>query len=260
MQKSEIKVGEEYALRETLNPNEPLQHVKILQHVRGKKWKAEWIEPNPGLTDYVESQHLVVRWKGRKALLRDEEHARQLQEDNERRGFMKVSPLDNVLSQVFESVGEQGLSFNRGILTGSPDAIERVKERARFDRAKNSPYAYVDRHGTMHVPSAEALEIAKAFCAAEPSAVLVGVETTEREWTQKASQPGDEYIVSLLNEYRASWAIIRQWTGYDAAIAQREAQIQILERLVWDAIYALQKAGADSEAHRLRRAMQRHQD
>jgi len=31
----------------------------------------------------------------------------------------------------------------------------------------------------------------------------------------------------------------------------------MLERLVWDAIYALQKAGLDSEAHRLRRAIEK---
>ncbi|MEX5283372.1 MAG: hypothetical protein NW700_17595 [Nitrospiraceae bacterium] len=108
-----------------------------------------------------------------------------------------------------------------------------------------------------HIPFDGALEIAKAFCTAEPSTVLVPIEATEREWTQKASQPGGEYIVGLLNEYRASWAIIRQWTGLDAAIAQREARIQQLERLVWDAIYALQKAKLDDEAHRLRRAIER---
>ena len=42
------------------------------------------------------------------------------------------------------------------------------------------------------------------------------------------------------------------------AIAQRDAEIQKLERLVWDAVYALQKAGLDSEAARLRRAIERH--
>ena len=87
----------------------------------------------------------------------------------------------------------------------------------------------------------------------EPSTVLVSVETTERAWEQKARR-GD-YIVSLLNEYRASWAILRQWAGHDVAISQREAQIQRLERLVWDAIYALQKAGLDGEAARLRRVL-----
>ncbi len=97
----------------------------------------------------------------------------------------------------------------------------------------------------------------KAFCAAEPSTVLVGVEATEGKWAREASQPGGNHLVSLLNEYRASWALIRQWAGQDAAIAQREAQIQRLERLVWDAIYALQKAGIDDQAHRLRRALGR---
>ena len=54
-----------------------------------------------------------------------------------------------------------------------------------------------------------------------------------------------------------AWALIRQWTGFDAAVAQREAEIQKLERLVWDAVYALQKAGLDNEAARLRRALDR---
>lgn len=63
--------------------------------------------------------------------------------------------------------------------------------------------------------------------------------------------------VGLMNEYRAAWALIRQWAGLDAAVAKREAEIQRLERLVWDAVYALQKAGADSEAARLRRAIEK---
>jgi hypothetical protein len=43
----------------------------------------------------------------------------------------------------------------------------------------------------------------------------------------------------------------------DAAIAQREARIQQLERLVWDAVYALQKGKLDQEADRLRHALER---
>jgi len=100
------------------------------------------------------------------------------------------------------------------------------------------------------------LEIAQKFCAAEPAAVLAGVEATERKWSREARTPGDEYIVPLLNEYRASWALIRQWTGHDPAIAEQESGILRLERLVWDAIYALQKAGADNEAARVRRAIE----
>ena len=71
----------------------------------------------------------------------------------------------------------------------------------------------------------------------------------------QASRPGEEYIVPLLNDYRASWALIRQWTGSDAALAARDKQIAMLERLVWDAIYSLQKSGLDSEANKLRRVI-----
>jgi hypothetical protein len=257
MQKSEIQVGQEYALREERNPQAPLQRVKIIQHMRGKKWKVEWIDPNPGLVDYIESKNLIVRWKDRKAFLQDEDKSRQLREDNERHSFDNDSPLDCAVTQVFESIGEKDLSYYRGVFSGRPDALERVKDRAGLDRNKDSVYTYIDRFGSVHISYAQALEIAKAFCSREPSPVLMKIESTEREWVQEGSYPGNEYIIPLLNEYRASWAILRQWTGYDAAIAQKEDQIQRLERLVFDAIYALQKAGLDNEANRLRRAMQK---
>jgi len=133
----------------------------------------------------------------------------------------------------------------------SPEAIDRVRTRAKVPPGQHSPYAYTDRQGKLQLPFDEALELAQKFCAAEPQAVLAGVEATEREWARDARTPGEEHMVPLLNEYRAAWALIRQWTGHDPAVAAREEEIQKLERLVWDAIYALQKAGLDSEAARL---------
>jgi hypothetical protein len=257
MQKAGIKVGEEYVLRDPRKPDAPVQRVRILQHVRGKKWKAEWIEPNPGLADYVEAKDILIRWKDRKPFLRDEQSERQLRAEVQRQGYVEDSPVANALHEVFESIGEKDISFYRGMLEGSPEALDRLKERAKVDREKTWPLAYVDRHGTVHLPLDAAIGLAKAFCAAEPMPVLTSIESTEREWSMEAGRPGGEHLVSLLNEYRASWALIRQWTGHDPAIAQREAQIQRLERLVWDAIYALQKAGLDKEAHRLRQAVPR---
>lgn len=102
-----------------------------------------------------------------------EERECQLRESNERHGYKEGSPLANALREVFGAVGEQQLSFYMGVLSGPPNALERVKERAGIDRAKVSPLTYVDRHRTVHVPFAEALELAKAFCAAEPGTVLV---------------------------------------------------------------------------------------
>jgi hypothetical protein len=56
MQKSDIKAGTEYALREKRTLGTPFQRVRVIEHVRRNKWKVEWIDPNPGLVDYVESR------------------------------------------------------------------------------------------------------------------------------------------------------------------------------------------------------------
>jgi hypothetical protein len=69
MLKSEINPRTDYALRERSTPDAPLQRVRIIEHIRGNKWKAEWIDPNPGLIDYVESGHLICRWKDHKSFL-----------------------------------------------------------------------------------------------------------------------------------------------------------------------------------------------
>lgn len=255
MQKSKIEVGKEYALREPRGSDRNFQHVRIIEHVRGSKWQVEWIDPNPGLKDYVESSAIIVLWKDVKAFLREEEQKRQLLEDNDREGYEQESPYDKLLYEVFENTGETGLHYYRGVLSGKKDALERVMTRAGLKTNENFLYSYTARNGEIQIPYAGALKIAKAFCMKEPNTVLTHVDATEREWGQEVSRPGKEYSVQLLNQYRASWAIIRQWAGHDAAVTQREVYIKRLECLVWDAIYALQKAGADGEAARLRRAI-----
>lgn len=115
--------------------------------------------------------------------------------------------------------------------------------------------AYTDREGFIHIPLDAALTLARKFCAAEPAAVLADVEATERKWSLKATTSDGDYIVPLLNSYRAAWALLRQWCGMDAAIASRESRIAALEKMVWDAVYALQKAGLDNESDRLRRKL-----
>ena len=54
----------------------------------------------------------------------------------------------------------------------------------------SSPYSYSDRRGTLQLLFVEALDLARKFCAAEPSTMLMGVETTEREWAEKARTHG----------------------------------------------------------------------
>lgn len=253
MHKANIKVGTTYALRE--RRGEPFQRVKILEYIRGGKWKAEWVDPNPGLVHYVESQNLVVPWRELKAYLREESDKARLLEQNERDGYQRESALERAVEQVFDSVGEP-VCFWRATLRADQVVLDRLLTRAGIAPTTYWPASYKDRAGETNLPFGAAVTIARAFCAAEPTTVLLAIESTERKWIRDASR-GEDTLVPLLNEFRAAWALIRQWTGHDPAIAQREAEIQKLERLVWDAVYALQKAGLDAESARLRRALER---
>ena len=256
VQRAEIKPGTEYAFREKRTPGGPVERVRIIEHIRGNKWRTEWIEPNPGLVDYVESGQILCHWKERRAFLEEEDHRERLHKYNQEQGYSENSPIAHALYQVFESVGESEMSFYKGVLCASPEALDRLRMRAGMETGTRLPYSYINRQGKHQLPFKEALELARKFCATEPSAVLAGVEAAERKFADEARTPGNEFMVPLLNEFRAGWALIRQWTGHDPAIAAREAMLQKLQRLVWDAIYALQKAGLDSEASRLRRAIQ----
>jgi hypothetical protein len=221
MWKAPIKPGNEYAMREKRNA--PVQHVRILEHVRGNRWKAEWIDPNPGLVHYVESGHLIAPWKQLKAFLREQEEVNRLREHNKQVGYDEESPVTKALYHVFESCGENQVSFYRGVLSGVADALERVKTRAGMAGMQNFAYAYTDRAGTIHLPFDEAVGIARRLCAAEPDTFLINVETTESKWSRDVRH-GEDHLASLLNEFRASFALIRQWAGHDAAVAQREAE------------------------------------
>jgi hypothetical protein len=128
--KSEIKPRTEYAFREKRGAGNPLQRVRAIEPVRKSKWKVEWIEPNPGLTDYVESGQLVVSWKEHKAFLREEENEKNLREHNKRNGYEgRDTPIVLAMDQVFDSVGDEA-SFYRGILTAKPEPLARLRARA----------------------------------------------------------------------------------------------------------------------------------
>ena len=124
------------------------------------------------------------------------------------------------VGQVFERrvTARSALS---GRLTGSPEAIDRVRARAGVTQAANSPFGYVDRRGQVHAPLTKLWSWPASSARRNQHLFSSKVEAVEREWSPDAQRPGNEYLVELLNEYRASWALLRQWGGFDAAIAQR---------------------------------------
>ena len=114
MQKSEIKPKTEYAFREKRVPGSPIERVRVIEHIRGNKWKTEWMEPNPGLIHYAESAQLVCPWKERRAFLKEEEDCERLLKHNDELGYAENSPIAHALYEVFESLGEPEVDFYKG--------------------------------------------------------------------------------------------------------------------------------------------------
>lgn len=83
MLKADINAGTEYALRERRTAGAAFQRVRVIDHIRRNEWKVEWIDPNPGLIDYVESVRRSFPWKNRRHFLKDEENEERLRRHNE---------------------------------------------------------------------------------------------------------------------------------------------------------------------------------
>jgi hypothetical protein len=242
MDKKQIIPGKKYALRDSGDTE--FQLVKVLEQVRGK-WKVEWIDPNPGLVDYVKSRAIICPWSERKAFAKDEQNAVMMKERIARSWPGEKHPLNVAAEEVISATGDQVILM-RGILEGRQDALERVAERAGYKWPPGG-FSYTDRHGECHYPWETAIELAKAFAAAEPQTVLLHIDIVEREWEIEATHPGSSYLVYLLEEYRAAWAIVRQWASFDADRARLHAEIERLRKLIDEAIWRLRKDNVDPE-------------
>ncbi len=256
MEARDIQAGHEYAIREPLRSREPLQRVRIIERARTGKWKAEWIDPNPGLVDYVKSANIVVPWGKRKQFLADERRHDELARLAKEQWDGQDGPVTEAVNIVFEASGEDLSVWREGILTYDAPALERVAARAGVEPPEH-PLGYCDRSGQSHLPFDVVLELARAFAAAEPNTVLSTIDAMERRYMTEMRTPGESHLVPLVNRWRAAWALARQWAGHDAAIAARESEIEDLRRLVERTIWDLRRPGVEPErvALKLERAI-----
>jgi len=123
MLKSEIKPGSEYAFCEKRTPGTPFERVRIIEHVRSNKWKAKWIDPNPGLVDYIESGQLIVPWKEHRAFLKEEADEERIQKYNDDHGYTdKNRPVITGLEQVFRAQQTELHKIGHNLKTQIPSA------------------------------------------------------------------------------------------------------------------------------------------
>ena len=154
MLRSELKAGADYAFREKRVSGSPLARIKLIQHVRGKRWKAKWIDTHPGLVDYVTANQILVPWKEHKQFLQEEKHLADLREYNLIHGYDEVSPVSDALQQVFENAGD-GISYDRGFLRTSFEALNRVRARCQLSEYILQPPAFQCRDGSLRLPHKE---------------------------------------------------------------------------------------------------------
>lgn len=202
------------------------------------------------------SATIIVPWGERRAFLRDEQRAEALALATARTFPGDDSPISTAVDKVLDCAGELELFVYRGNLNFDRESLERVATRAGIDPPSH-PAGYKDRHGRERLPFSCALMLAEAFAAAEPRTVLDGVDADERELRLQLREPGSTHLSQLLSEYRAAWALVRQWAGHDVAVAAREERITELERFLVQVQWDLRRPSVDPErvAARIERAL-----
>jgi hypothetical protein len=245
MESKDIVPGKEYAPREASVEGGEFQYVRAIERVRGSKWRVEWIEPNPGLVDYAKSIAFICPWSERKKVAKDERNAARLKEEIAKSWPGEYHPLDNAVNAVLDSTGEDLIVY-RGILSGPLDMFERVAARAGLQWS-DGVNSYTDRYGKCHHSWNKALELAKAFAAAEPHTVLLHIDIKERNLEIEAAEPGYSYLLSLLEEYRAAWAIVRQWASFDADKQRLHEEIKRLRDLLDQTVWKLRTSKDEPE-------------
>jgi len=251
MEQGKIEVGVDYGYREVPKQTEPLQRVRVLERVR-TKWRVEWIDPNPGLQDFIRGIHLVVEWRDRKVFLRDEASWNRLLESSDTAWSGFDHPVSHAAEWVLNATAELAEIGKSGVLSLTPAALERIAARAGVE-AKVEPPGFKDRSGVLHLGFSQALALAEAFAAAEPTTVLLDIDEQERNWEIEARYSYNTGIVRLFQEYRAGWALVRQWSGWDRAKTVRDGEIERLARVIRNFELMLRREGHEELARSLQR-------
>lgn len=257
MDHQEIEIGRLYAVREPPRPGVEMEKVKVLERVRSGRWKVEWVDPNPGLVDYVRSANIICRWADRRPVVRDEESYQRLRSASDGLWPGDEHPLSHAVHEVLGSTGEPSIGLDHGLLAEAPDVIERICALAGIEVADlpDRHLSYLDRHGRLHLTFGAALHLARAFAAAEPGTVLLHIDTDERTYVTKASEPFNSYLVPLVEQWRAGWALVRQWAGTDAQVARKDKEIDRLRQVIGRTIWDLRSAGHDDLAAKVERRL-----
>jgi len=177
----------------------------------------------------------------------------RLSESSSAAWFGYDHPVSHAVDWILKATSEMIETGKSGVLSAMPDVLERISARAGGEFKLESP-GFKDRSGVLHLGFGQALLLAEAFAAAEPTAVLLDIDEQERQWEIEARYSHNSGIVRLYHEYRAGWALVRQWAGWNQALAERADEIERLSRVIRDFELILRREGLDALATSLKKS------
>ena len=257
MQSSEIAIGNRYGMRLKVSIGEPLTEVKVIEKVgrKGHIKVRHLAGETPGLEEYVKTRQIIVAWGERKAFLRDEERLRRAEQASDKE--VDRARADATEAVLFSTGDPAAGLMSHGMLSMSLESVQQIAERAGLTEPVTGlhPVAFIDRFGALHLPYEGAEKLARAFAAAEPETVLLYIQDQEAEYKARGYEPGERFWHDYLREKTAGYALARHWAGHEQEIEQLQKELERLRSLVSMAAYDLERAEADHEARRLRRAL-----
>ena len=274
------EVGERWAYREhpralgaTFIPAEVLQRGPR----RARKVRVRWCDGEyEGLDEWVPIARLVVPWADAAERMEDERRMVELE-------TMQPTPLDKVTADALLQIGF-AIRAPVYIYTSSEYAaradIEQIAQVADVLPIESkvlvdSPGAFVDAEGTLHVGQEATVTLVRRYCQADPDAILGrGFRELER-WREAVvtgwydaglDRPPCRVDVSRMRDRLSHeeqvWALVRAWCGEDAAqrFDEREdlrKELERLQTLVRTTARWIKEAGHPSRADALLRSLER---
>ena len=243
MNSSDITPGTLYAYRRSAASREPFQRIEAVERVtaaRGK-WKVRFLdEPYPGLEEYVRSACIIAPWSEAKRIVRYERKLARLRDVSDCEWPGDQHPLAEAVNVVLDATGEDIYLDGHGLFRGPADAVRRVASRA--GQEPDGLGVAFEHEGEFLSPFHTGMEIAQAFAAAEPGTVHQHLDLQQRRWEAEMNEPGHAHLASLVNRWRAGWALARQWAGQVAALQAKDEEIrhlrEVISRHVWDLRFA----------------------
>ncbi len=240
-------IGEHYGIRLKLRRGEPLHRVELLGQAKSGIWRVRFLDdPNPGFIDYVRSRSIIVRWRDKEAFLHDEAASAEVRSVSRQQvtafsDLAVADATDAVLNAAADIFVEESDDY---VAVVPLTTARQVGRRAGF---LEPPWewdsaAFVDRHGSVHLPFRAAYRLARAYAVAEPLTVRRALEEEKRSLRY-------ERVISYAQARRRACDLALEWVG--AEPLPRSPEIARLERLLIEAVRLLRERGADMAADRI---------